>query len=99
MKTKNHLNKLSKLSKLRKIKIGGLIYKIEYISGLADFGSTHFDKQIILINKDLTDEKKVSVLYHEMIEIWNEMGDFNLNHQTIQTMESYMFQTFKENEI
>ena len=41
----------------------------------------------------------MSVLYHEMIEIWNEIGDFNLNHQTIQTMESYMFQTFKENKI
>lgn len=80
-----------------KIKIGGINYKVIYVSGLADSGSTDFDTSIILINKNQTKERKLSALYHEMIEVWNEHGDLNLSHQTIQTLESMMFQTFKDN--
>lgn len=83
----------------KSVKIGGQNYKVELVNGLADCGSTNFDKQIILINKDQTENRQLSALYHEIIEIWNEAGDLDLRHQTIQTLESFMYQTLRENNI
>ena len=88
-----------KLLNLKEIKIGGLVYKIEYISGLADFGSTKFDNQIILIDKEITEDNKISTLYHEIIEIINSQNDLSLNHQTISTLEASLFQVIKDNNL
>lgn len=79
------------------IKIGGFTYSIKEVEGLADNGSTDFDSQSILIRKSMTTERKVSALLHEIIEIWNELGDLDLKHQTIQTLEAFLFQTIVDN--
>lgn len=81
----------------KQLKIGGITYKIELIDGLADCGSTDFNRQIILINKGQTEDRQLSALYHEVIEVFNEMGDLDLKHQTIQTLESFAFQVIKDN--
>jgi len=81
----------------KQIKIGGLTYKINFIEGLTDCGSTHFDTQTILINKGQTEERQVSALIHEIIECENELYDLNLSHQTIQTLEAGLFQILNDN--
>jgi hypothetical protein len=80
-----------------KIKVGGLDYKLQFVDGLADFGSTNFNKQVILIDKDLTNDNKVSTLVHEILEILNSQNDLNLTHQTISTLEAGLYQVIKDN--
>lgn len=82
---------------IREIKVGGLTYKIEEVNGLADYGSTKLDRQIILIDKDLTEDNKWSTLGHEVIEIINSQNDLGLTHQTISTLEASLFQVYKDN--
>lgn len=82
-----------------KIRIAGRDFEVKYIEGLADDGSTDFTNNIILIRDELSEENKQTTLLHEIIEIWNEIGDFNLNHQTIQTLEAGLFQTLKDNDL
>jgi len=79
------------------LKIGGKVFKVEYIKGLADYGSTDFFRQTILIKEDMTDDNKISAVLHEILEITNEANDLDLKHQTIQTIEANLFQIFKDN--
>ena len=89
---------MGKIMKIKdKIKVGGLVFRVKDVSGLADYGSTDFDRQIILIKKELTDDNKESTLYHEIVEIINNTYDLNLSHQTIQTIEASIFQIIKDN--
>ncbi|MDD2496405.1 MAG: hypothetical protein PHE29_14610 [Tissierellia bacterium] len=83
--------------KKNSIKISGFKYTIKEVSGLADDGSTSFADNIILINKDLSDDRKKSALIHEVIECFNELGDLGLSHQTIQTLEAFVFAFYKDN--
>lgn len=80
-----------------KLKIGGITYEVKVIDGLADCGSTQLDKSIILINEGQSDDRKLSAVWHEIIEAINEHNDLNLNHQTIQTLEANIFQVLKDN--
>jgi len=82
-----------------KLRICGKDFSVTEIVGLGDFGVTNFDENSILLKAGMNKDNKISTLCHEIIEIWNEAGDLNLNHQTIQTIESYMFQTFKDNKL
>jgi hypothetical protein len=79
------------------IKILGKTYKVKYIKGLADYGSTEFESQTILIKDGMTEENKQSVLLHEIIEILNEDFNLSLPHQTIQTLEAGLFAIYKDN--
>lgn len=79
------------------IRILGKDYEVKYIKGLADFGSTDFNSNIILIKEDMTDENKQSVILHEILEILNEANDLNLKHQDIQTLEAGLFSVYKDN--
>lgn len=79
------------------IKIGGFKFEVKQISGLADSGSTDLDNSIILIKKEQSDDRKKSALIHEVIEIFNELYDLNLNHQSIQTLEAGVFSFYKDN--
>lgn len=88
MKIKNNGNK---------IRVLGKDYEVKYIKGLADFGSTDFNNQIILIKEDMTDENKQSVILHEILEVINEATDMNLKHQDIQTLEAGLFSVYKDN--
>lgn len=80
-----------------KLRILGKDYDVKYIKGLADFGSTDFNTQIILIKEDMTEDNKISATIHEIIEVINEANDLNLPHQTIQTLESGLFSIYKDN--
>lgn len=79
------------------IRILGKDYEVKYVKGLADFGSTDFNTQVILIKEDMTDENKQSVILHEILEILNEANDLNLKHQDIQTLEAGLFSVYKDN--
>lgn len=79
------------------IRVLGKDYEVKYIKGLADFGSTDFNTQTILIKEDMTDENKQSVILHEILEILNEANDLNLKHQDIQTLEAGLFSVYKDN--
>lgn len=79
------------------IRILGKDYEVKYIKGLADFGSTDFNSNIILINEDMPDENKQSVMLHEILEVINEATDMNLKHQDIQTLEAGLFSVYKDN--
>ena len=79
------------------IRILGKDYEVKYIKGLADFGSTDFNSNIILIKEDMTDDNKQSVVLHEILEILNEANDLNLKHQDIQTLEAGLFSVYKDN--
>lgn len=80
-----------------KIKIGGLDYKVEVVEGLADYGSTNFSTQTILLANEQTEDMLVSSLLHEIIEVINQHNDLGLAHQTIQTIEANLFQVLKDN--
>ena len=84
---------------MKKIKVGGLTYQIKEVEGLADYGSTKLDQQIILIDSKLKEDNKRSTLLHEIIEICNSQNDLNLSHQTISTLEASLFQVLKDNNI
>ena len=79
------------------IRVLGKDYEVKYIKGLADFGSTDFNTNTILIKEDMTDENKQSVVLHEILEIINEANDLNLKHQDIQTLEAGLFSVYKNN--
>ena len=80
-----------------KLKIAGKNYKLKYIEGLTDNGSTDFNNQIILINKNLSEEEKKSTIIHEVIEVLNSAYDLELSHQTISTLEIGIFCYLNDN--
>jgi hypothetical protein len=52
----------------KKIKIGGQVFKIQYVT-MENWGETHFDEKIIKINKKLLDQPLdlFNTLAHEMV--------------------------------
>ena len=80
-----------------KLEVAGKIFKLKYVDGLADNGSVDFTQQVILINKNLTEEEKRSTILHEVIEILNSSYNLELSHQTISTLEIGLFSFFKYN--
>ncbi|HNV97648.1 MAG TPA: hypothetical protein PKL13_05125 [bacterium] len=80
-----------------KLKIGGFTFSVNEVSGLAESGSVSFDKSIILINKEQSDDRKKSALIHEIIETFSEIYNLQLPHQTIQTLEAAIFAFYKDN--
>lgn len=81
----------------KSLKLGGFEYDIREIKGLADNGSTEFDTQTILIKENQTEDRKLSAVIHECLEVGNELYDLNLPHTTIQTLEAFLFQVYKDN--
>lgn len=79
------------------IKIGGHLFTLDFIDGLADSGSTDFNNNKILINKNLSESNKHSTIIHEIIESINSVYDLNLPHTTIQTLEAAIYQVIKDN--
>jgi len=80
-----------------KLRIAGRDFRVSIVEGLADFGSSDLNNQIILLMKEQTDEGKFSAAIHEVIEMVNSIYDLNLPHQTIQTLEAAAFQIIKDN--
>jgi len=81
-----------------KLKIGGLIYEVRQVLGLADSGNQDDSNLVILLNKGLKQEQKESTLLHEIIEAINSANDLGLTHQTIQTLEASLYQVLKDND-
>jgi len=79
------------------IKIAGHHFTVDYIDGLADSGSTDFTDNKILINKNLSQSNKESVVIHECLEAISAIYDLNLPHQTIQTLEAAIYALYKDN--
>lgn len=79
------------------IKVGGIIYEVKLVKGLADCGSTVFNSSTILINKDQTEDRQYSALLHEIIECVVEANDIKIEHSGIQTLEANLFQVYKDN--
>ncbi len=89
---------LKAMKKLPKqIKILGKTYLVREVKSLADFGSTDFFNQDILIREDMSVDNKESVILHEVLEVINDSLDLNLTHQTLQSLEASLFQVYKDN--
>ena len=84
-------------TKLIQLKIGGKVFKVEYVKGLADNGSTDYTTQIINIKDENTEDGKLTSIIHECLEVLDETYDLKLPHQTIQTLEAGLFQIIKDN--
>lgn len=81
---------------LDKIRIAGKSYNLIYVDGLGDSGS--YDGQdTILIKNELSVDDKVSTLIHEILEIFVQLYDLKLDHQTISTLEVALFSILKDN--
>lgn len=62
---------LNKLNGLKQIKIGGLIYKIEYKDLEESLGRTEYAKQIIQIDDKQTKDQQEVTLIHEILHAQN----------------------------
>lgn len=79
------------------INILGQKFDLKEVDGLVDSGNSDSQRQIILINKNLSPEQKASTIVHEVIEMLNAMLDLNLSHQTICALEIGLFSFIKDN--
>lgn len=85
--------------KINTLRIAGRDFKVELVKGLADFGSTDFLNNKILIKDGINEDNIESTLVHECLEALNEIYDLNLSHQTLQTLEAGIFQIIKDNKL
>ena len=89
----NKLNKLSKLNKLRKIKIGGLVYNIEYTELEESLGRTEYSKQLIQIDNRQTKEQQEVTLIHEIIHCLNNQR----SELETESLAQSLYQIIKDN--
>lgn len=82
------------------VKIGGHTYCIELVSPNiieGDNGQTWLKLQKIRIDKDLPQDRKDSVLVHEILEVINSDYELELPHKTIQCLEELIHMVIKDN--
>lgn len=83
------------------MKILGFDYKIteKQLDDENDWGECIPWKSEININKDLSEDKKILTLIHEIIEAGNSMLELKLKHQQITGIELVIYNTLTENGI
>lgn len=85
-----------------KIKFLGHEYEIKEVSA-NDIegcnGQTWLKKCLIMIDKDLPQSRKESVLLHEIIEIIDGHFKLEINHKSIEILEEVLYVILKENQL
>jgi hypothetical protein len=84
------------------IKIGGHIVKIKEVEEL-DNGD-HFGRWLpikceIQIDKNQCATQKESTIIHEVLEAINDFNDLALDHKTLSTLETLIYQVLKDNNL
>lgn len=90
---------------LEKIKIGGMEYQVKEVkfgesNGDVTLGECHFETADILINENLSDNRKEQTLFHEMVHaMLFEAGSVEYdNEDLVNQLGLIMYQVFKDNE-
>lgn len=84
-----------KLLNLKQIKIGGLIYKIEYKDLEESLGRTEYAKQIIQIDNKQTKEQQELTLWHEVLHCSNNQR----TEQEVEYLAQSIYQIIKDNKL
>lgn len=84
-----------KLLNLKQIKIGGLIYKIEYKDLEEYLGRTEYAKQIIQINNKQTKEQQEATLVHEILHCVNNQR----SELETEALAQSLYQIIKDNKL
>lgn len=94
------------ITKFKTINILGLEYKIEEVEQVDKnqrlFGEIDYVNQIIKVEKDLTTDKKIEVLIHEIIHGIFEALSFeeeNKNEHLTQALACSLYQILKSNNV
>lgn len=90
---------------LEKIKIGGMEYQVKEVkfgesNGDVTLGECHFETADILINENLSDNRKEQTLFHEMVHaMLFEAGSTEYdNEELVNQLGLIMYQVFKDND-
>jgi len=90
---------------LDQIKIGGMEYRVKEVkfgesNGDVTLGECHFETADILINENLSDNRKEQTLFHEMVHaMLFEAGSIEYdNEELVNQLGLIMYQVFKDNE-
>lgn len=90
---------------LEKIKIGGMEYQVKEVkfgesNGDVTLGECHFETADILINDNLSDNRKEQTLFHEMVHaMLFEAGSFEYdNEELVNQLGLIVYQVFKDND-
>lgn len=90
---------------LEKIKIGGMEYQVKEVkfgesNGDVTLGECHLETADILINENLSDNRKEQTLFHEMVHaMLFEAGSIEYdNEELVNQLGLIMYQVFKDNE-
>lgn len=84
-----------KLLNLKEIKIGGLVYKIEYKDLEEEMGKTYYSKQIIEIDNNQTKEQQELTLWHE---IWHAKNN-QRSEIEVESLAQDVYQIIKDNKL
>ncbi len=82
----------------KSVKMAGVTYKINKLS-MKDGGEVLFHRAIVNISDEYTKDKAEEALFHEFMEIINEIYELELPHYKIQIMGSATHQLFKDNDL
>ena len=90
---------------LKKIKIGGMEYQVKEVkfgesNGDVTLGECYFETADILINENLSDNRKEQTLFHEMVHaMLFEAGSIEYdNEELVNQLGLIMYQVFKDND-
>lgn len=84
-----------KLLNLKQIKIGGLVYKIEYKDLEESLGRTEYAKQIIQIYNKQTKEQQEATLIHEILHCVNNQR----SEPEVEALAQSLYQIIKDNKL
>ena len=84
-----------KLLNLKEIKIGGLVYKIEYKDLEEEMGKTYYSKQLIEIDNNQTKEQQELTLWHE---IWHAKNN-QRSEVEVESLAQDVYQIIKDNKL
>ena len=84
-----------------KIKVAGILYDVEYCSneemgGL--IGTADFNKQLIRINKDHTEQTQEIAAVHELLHIISDAYGIGLTEEQIKILTHGIIALYKDNE-
>ncbi len=85
-----------------KVKIGGLIFDVNYDSIAADrdvFGEISFMQQKITIDSGIKPDKQEETLIHEIVEAINSSYAIGLEHDKLTVLAYALHQVLKDNDI
>ena len=84
-----------KLLNLKQIKIGGLVYKIEYKDLEESLGRTEYTKQLIQIDNKQTKEQQEATLIHEILHCVNNQR----SELETEALSQSLYQIIKDNNL